>query len=111
VLAREKANSRLSHPGVIAHTSATNAGNNHSFSVLKVDDSILTRQKRQRDMGQYEAMKYFDKEVNKKFTWSVVFDVKAGGYQLSNAMISYDTIHPSEMGGLCFPWFTCWQLE
>ena len=31
-------------------------------------------------MGQYEAMKYFDKEVNKKLTWSVIFDdVNAGG--------------------------------
>ena len=31
-------------------------------------------------MGQYEAMKYFDKEVNKKLTWSVIFvNVKAGG--------------------------------
>ena len=31
-------------------------------------------------MGQYEAMKYFDKEENKKLTWSVIFDdVKAGG--------------------------------
>ena len=31
-------------------------------------------------MGRYEAMKYFDKEVNKKLTWSVIFDdVKAGG--------------------------------
>ena len=31
-------------------------------------------------MGRYEAMKYFDKEVNKKLTWSVIFDDdKAGG--------------------------------
>jgi len=31
-------------------------------------------------MGRYEATKYFDKEVNKKLTWSVIFDnVKAGG--------------------------------
>ena len=48
-------------------------------------------------MGRYEAMKYFDKEVNKKLTWSVIFDdVKAGGgggggvrHQLGNAMILY----------------------
>ena len=78
---QEKANFHSSHPDVIAHTNATNAGNKHSFSVVKVNDAILTRQKRhrERDMGRYEAMKYFDKEVNKKLTWSVIFDdVKAG---------------------------------
>ena len=79
-LAREKANSRSSHPDVIAHTNATNAGNKRSFSVVKVDDAISKSRKRQRDMGRYEAMKYFDKEVNKKLTWSVIFDdVKAEG--------------------------------
>jgi hypothetical protein len=47
---------------------------------VKVDNAILTRRKRQRDIGRYEAMKYFDKEVSKKLTWSVIFDdVKAGG--------------------------------
>ena len=65
---------------MIAHTNATNAGNKRSFSVVKVDDAISTRQKRQRDMGRYEAMKYLDKEMNKKLTWSVIFDdVNAGG--------------------------------
>ena len=37
----EKVNSRSSHPDVITHTNATNAGNN--------DDAILTRRKRQRN--------------------------------------------------------------
>ena len=79
-LAWEKANSRSSHPDVIAYTNVMNAGNKRSFSVMKVDDAISTRRKRQRDMGRYEAMKYFDKEVNKKLTWSVIFDdVQAGG--------------------------------
>ena len=91
---QEKANFHLSHPDVIAHTNATNAGNKRSFSVVKVDDAILTRRKRQRDIGRYEVMKYFDKEVSKKLTWSVIFDdVKAGGggvrHQLGNAMILY----------------------
>ena len=68
---RERANSCLSHPDVIAHTNSTNAGSKRS--VVKVDDAISTSQKR------HEAMKYFDKEVNKKLTWSVIFDdVKAG---------------------------------
>ncbi len=43
VNAREKASSRLSHPNVIAHTDATNLGNKRSFSVPKVEDTILTR--------------------------------------------------------------------
>ena len=87
---------------MVAHTSVTNAGNKHSFSVVKVEDAILTRGKRQHDMGQYEVMKIFDKEVKiKKLTWLVIFDnVKARGggggvrHQLGNAMILYDTIHP-----------------
>jgi hypothetical protein len=55
----EKASSRLSNPNVIAHTDATNAGKKHSFSVAKIGDSILTRQKKQQDMGRYKAMIYF----------------------------------------------------
>ncbi len=62
-VAREKASSRSLHPDVIAHTEATNAGNKHSFSVAKIDDLISTRQKKQQDMGQYEAMIYFEKEA------------------------------------------------
>ncbi len=57
-VAREKASSRSSHPDMIAHTDATNAGNKHSFSVAKIGDSISTCQKKQQDMGQYEAMIY-----------------------------------------------------
>jgi hypothetical protein len=70
VLPREKANScSLHHPNVIAHTTTTKAGNKRSFSVMKVEDAISTRRKRQRDMGQYEVMKYFDNEVKiKKLT-------------------------------------------
>jgi hypothetical protein len=44
-VAREKVSSRSLHPNVIAHTKATNAGNKRSFSVAKIDDSILTHQK------------------------------------------------------------------
>ncbi len=79
---REKVSSRLSHPNVIAHTNATNAGNKHSFPVAKVNDTILTRQKKQCDMGQYKAMKYFKTEAKmNKLTWLVLVfdDVKGGG--------------------------------
>jgi hypothetical protein len=44
---------------VIAHTDAMNAGNKRSSSVAKISDSILTRQKKEQDMGQYKAMVYF----------------------------------------------------
>jgi hypothetical protein len=50
-VAREKESSRPLHPDVIAHTEATNAGNKRSFSVTKIDDSISTHRKKQRDMG------------------------------------------------------------
>ncbi len=71
--AREKAHSRLSHPDVIAHTDATDAGNKRSFSVEKVDDTIAMRQKRQHNLGRYEAMIYFEKEAKiNKLTWLVL---------------------------------------
>jgi hypothetical protein len=81
-VAWEKASSRSSHPDVIAHTKAMNAGNKHSFSVTKIGNSILMRQKKQQDMGQYEAMIYFEKEAKmNELTWLVlIFDnVKGGG--------------------------------
>jgi hypothetical protein len=80
--AREKASSHSSHPDVIAHTEATNAGNKGSISVLKIDDSISTRQKKKQDMERYEAMIYFEKEAKMdKLIWLVlIFDnVKGGG--------------------------------
>jgi hypothetical protein len=79
---REKASSRSSHPDVIAHTEAMNAGNKHSFSVAKIDDSILKCQKKQQDMRRYEAMIYFGKEAKMDTrTWLVLIfdDVKEGG--------------------------------
>jgi hypothetical protein len=80
--AHEKASSISLHPNVIAHTNATNTGNKHSFSVAKVDNTILTCQKKQHDMGRYEAMNYFKKEAKmNKLTWLVLtFDnVKGEG--------------------------------
>jgi hypothetical protein len=35
---------------------------------MKVD-VIGTRRKRQRDMGRFEAMQYFDRNKHKKLTW------------------------------------------
>ena len=67
---------------MIAHTNATNAGNKRSFSRTKSEDTIAMSRKKQRDMGRFEAMKYFEQEGNMdKLTWSVIiFDnVKGGG--------------------------------
>ncbi len=47
----EKASFCSSHPDVIEHTNAMNLGNKQSFSVAMVEDTILTRQKKQQDMG------------------------------------------------------------
>jgi hypothetical protein len=80
--AHEKASSHSFHPNVIAHTDATNSGDKQSFSAAKVEDTISTRQKKQRDMGRYEAMQYFEKEGKmNKLTWLVlIFDnVKGAG--------------------------------
>jgi hypothetical protein len=62
-----------SHPEVIAHTNATNAGNKRSFSSsTKRDDTLAMSRKKQCDVGQFEAMKYFEQEEKMdKFTWSV----------------------------------------
>jgi hypothetical protein len=79
--AHEKASPRSSHPDVITHTDKTSAGNKRSFSVAKIVDAILTRLKKQRDQGRYEAMKYFMKGgETKALTWSeLIFDNAKGG--------------------------------
>jgi hypothetical protein len=43
--AHEKASSHSLHPDVIAHTNAANSGNKQSFSVAKVENTILTPKK------------------------------------------------------------------
>jgi hypothetical protein len=68
-LAREKANSRSTHPDVIAHTDATNEGNKRNFVSEKKVDVVGMRRKRQHDMGRYEALQYFDTNKDKRLTW------------------------------------------
>ncbi len=60
-VAQEKASSRSSHPNVIAHTKATDAGNKRSFSVAKTDDSISTRQKKAARYGAIKGDDIFQK--------------------------------------------------
>jgi hypothetical protein len=70
-LAREKADSRNAHPDVIANLEATNKRNKRNVSEKKVD-VIGTRRKRQRDMGRFKAMQYFDRNKDKTLMWSVL---------------------------------------
>jgi hypothetical protein len=80
VLAREKTNSCNTHPDVIAHTDATNEGNKCNFVSGKKVDVVRMRQKRQRDMGRYEVLQYFDTNKDKRLTWLVPLfnDAKCG---------------------------------
>jgi hypothetical protein len=71
-IAREKTNSRNAHPDVIAHLDVTNKRSKRKFVSEKKVDVIGTRRKRQRDMGRFEAMQYFERNKNKKLTWSAL---------------------------------------
>jgi hypothetical protein len=72
--AQEEANSCSLHPDVIANLEATNKGNKRKYVSEKKFDVIGTRRKRQRDMGWFEAMQYFDgnKEVWCKPGWTTL---------------------------------------
>ncbi len=66
----KRVSSRSTHPAVIAHTNATNAGNKRSFSRTKSDDMIAMSRKMQRNMGQFEEIKYIEQEGEMdKLTW------------------------------------------
>lgn len=73
-LAREKADSRNTHPDVLAQVDATDKGNKRKLLVEKVD-ILQMKRKRQREEGRFEAMQYFDKIEEEKLTWSrIIFD-------------------------------------
>ena len=64
-----EANSCSCHPDVIAHIDLTNESKKRSLSAVKIEDTITTKRKKQRDYGQFEAMKYFDKDAKSKLIW------------------------------------------
>ena len=70
--AREKANSCNAHPVVIANLEAMNKRNKRKYASEMKVDVIGTRQKRQRDMGRFEVMQYFDGNKDKKLSWSAL---------------------------------------
>jgi hypothetical protein len=67
-------------PDVIAQTDKINEGSNRNLAEQKADLLVGMLQKRQRNVGRFEAMKYFKQDDNKRLTWSVpIFnDAKEG---------------------------------
>jgi hypothetical protein len=79
---------------VIAHTDATNEGNKHNFVSEKEVDVVAMRQKRQRNMGQLEAIQYFDTNKDKRFTWSApLFNNTKWGASEGKALTPEDLSH------------------
>lgn len=70
-LAREKATSRNTHPDVLAQVDATDTGNKRKLSEKKAD-VISTRRKLQRDVGRFQAIKYFADTKEQTLPWAEV---------------------------------------
>ncbi len=92
--AREKATSRNMHPNVFARVDATDAGNMQKFLSDKKVDMLSTRQKWQRDVGRFEAIKYFDHTKKETLTWTDVLfhDGKVNSYG-DNANVMKESCH------------------
>ena len=72
-LVQEKADSCNMHPDVIANLEATNKRNKRKYVPEKKVDVIVTRWKRQRNLGRFEAMQYSDRNKDKTLTLSTLF--------------------------------------
>jgi hypothetical protein len=70
-LAREKATSRNTHPDVLAQVDATDTGTKRKVSEKKAD-VISTRRKLQRDVGRFQAIKYFIDTKEETLPWAEV---------------------------------------
>ena len=57
------------HPDVISQTNKINKGNKCNLTESKTD-LVITLQKKQRNFGRYEAMKYFMQDDVKRLSWS-----------------------------------------
>jgi len=66
---QRESTSRNMHPDVISHTNKIKEGNKRNLAESKTD-LIGTLQKKQRDFGRYEAMKYFMQDDIKRLSWS-----------------------------------------
>ncbi len=101
--AREKATSRNMHPNVLAQVDATDARNKQKFLSDKKVDVLSTRQKWQRDVGRFEAIKYFDHTKEETLTWMEVLfhDGKVDLYG-NNANVMKESCHcQKELLGDC----------
>jgi hypothetical protein len=79
---------------VIAHTDARNEGNKHNFVSEKEVDVVAMHRKRQRNMGQFEAIQYFDTNKDKRLTWSApLFNNVEWGASKGKAAIPKDSSH------------------
>jgi hypothetical protein len=87
-LAREKVNLHNMHSDVIAQTDKINEGNRQNLVESKAD-LVGTLQKRQRDVGRYEAMQYFMQDITKRLIWLAPLfnDGKVDLYGSKNAEI------------------------
>ena len=98
VTAREKANSRCSHPDVLAQVDATDARNKRNLSEKK-DDAISTKRKQQRDEGRIRALKYFTDIKDMELTWAEsIFDDGIG----------VDSADVGRVEGKRGPWESLW---
>jgi hypothetical protein len=57
------------HPDVISQTNKINEWNKCNLTESKTD-LVITLQKKQRNFGRYEAMKYFIQDDVKRLSWS-----------------------------------------
>ncbi len=70
-LAREKATSCNMHPNVLAQVEEMDEGNKQKLSEKKAD-VISTKQKWQRNEGQFQAIKYFDRTKEVILPWAAI---------------------------------------
>ncbi len=79
---------------MIAHTDATNEGNKCNFVSEKEVDAVAMRQKRQRNMGRLEVIKYFDTNKDKRLTWlAPLFNDAKWGVSKGKAVTPEDSSH------------------
>jgi hypothetical protein len=79
---------------VIAHTNATNEGNQHNSVSEKEVDVVAMRRKRQRNMGWLEAIQYFDTNKDKRLTWlAPLFNDAKWGVSKGKAVTPEDSSH------------------
>ena len=69
---REKATSCNMHPYVLAQVNVTDTGNKQELSDKKAD-VISARQKLQRNVGQFQAIRYFIVPKEETLTWAERF--------------------------------------